>query len=327
MPRPDVATEAFNAVRALLGLLREGVTAVRDPGHDDHVHMQLRDVINNGVIFGPRMKVAGVALGMSWGHAHFVVQQIHSHDEAVAEVRRQISSGADFIKIIVSNEDVAGLKGDRISVPWFDGDTLKKCVEIAHQCGLPVAVHASGSEAIDMVIDARVNCIEHAICLTREQARKMKDRNIFYVPTMSGSCENTDPKWGRGSAWRERFVRLWSYHVESVSNAIKEGVVIATGTDTLGKVPDEMNHFTKAGMTNYDAVKAATFNGAKVMEMENHIGSLEAGKFADMVMLNGDPLVDLNALNCIEQVVKAGTPISMGELQKFMPYSPQFALE
>ncbi len=81
-------------------------------GHNDHVHMQLRDAVNSGMILGPRMKAAGVAVLMSWGHAYFMCQQVHTVDEAVAEIRRQVTFGADFIKLIASNDDVWQYKGD-----------------------------------------------------------------------------------------------------------------------------------------------------------------------------------------------------------------------
>jgi imidazolonepropionase-like amidohydrolase len=321
---PDVATESFQAVRTCLNCLREGVTAARDTGHNDHVHMQLRDAVNS-LILGPRMKVAGAAILMSWGHAYFMCQQVHTVDEAVAEIRRQVTFGADFIKLIASNEDVWQNKGTDLTVPWFDLKVLKACVETAHECGLKVTVHANGTETLKRVLQAGVDGIEHGIYLNRSQAKEMKERGVFLVPTMTGYRENADPKWGRGDLWTERYASLWSQHQISMVHALEEGVLIAAGTDTLGEVADEMELLTRLGMSSVDSLKAATLHGAKVLEMENEIGSLEPGKMADFVVLDRNPLEDIRGVRSICQVVKGGKVYRRDELDKFVPECKRFA--
>lgn len=322
---PDTATESFRAVRTCLNCLREGVTAARDTGHNDHVHMQLRDAVNAGLILGPRMKAAGVAILMSWGHAHFMCQQVHGMDEAVAEVRRQVTLGADFIKLIASNDDVWQHKGAELAVPWFDPEVLRACVETAHECGLTVTAHANGTETLSRVLRAGVDGIEHGIYLTRSQAREMKERGIYLVPTLTGYRENADPKWGRGPLWTERYASLWSQHQKSVAHAFEEGVLIATGTDTLGEVADEVELLRGLGLSPLDSLKAATSNGARVLQMENEIGSLEPGKRADLVILDGDPLKDIRAVRSIYQVVKAGKSYRPEDLDRCVPECDQFA--
>jgi imidazolonepropionase-like amidohydrolase len=322
---PDVATESFQAVRTCLNCLREGVTAARDMGHNDHVHMQLRDAVNSGMILGPRMKAAGEAVLMSWGHAYFMCQQVHTVDEAVAEIRRQVTFGADFIKLIASNDDVWQYKGDELAVPWFDLNILKACVKTAHECGLKVTVHANGTETLNRVLQAGVDGIEHGIYLNRSQAKEMKERGIFLVPTMTGYRENSDPKWGRGDLWTERYAALWLQHQRSMAHALEAGVFIATGTDTLGEVADEMELLTRLGMSSLDSLKAATLHGAKVLEMENEIGSLEPGKMADFVVLNRNPLEDIRGVRSICQVFKGGKVYQSDELDRFVPECKHFA--
>ncbi len=322
---PDVATESFQAVRTCLNCLREGVTAARDTGHNDQVHMQLRDAVHSGLIVGPRMKVAGVALLMSWGHAHFMCQHVHSVDEAVAEVRRQVTLGADFIKLIASNDDVWQYKGEELVVPWFDLKVLKACVETAHESGLKVTVHANGTETINRVLQAGVDGIEHGIYLNRSQAKEMKERGIYLVPTMTGYRENADPKWGRGKLWTERYGVLWAQHQKSMVHALEEGVLLATGTDTLGEVADEMELFTRLGISSLDVVKTATLHGARVLQMEDEIGSLEVNKFADFVVLDGNPVEDIRVVRRIVQVFKGGKPYAREEIDRWVPDCEQFA--
>jgi imidazolonepropionase-like amidohydrolase len=252
-------------------------------------------------------------------------QQIHNIDEAVAEIRKQVAFGADFIKLIASNDDVWQHKGEDLTVPWFDTRILKACVRTAHESGLKVTVHANGEETIRRVLLAGADGIEHGIYLTRSQAKEMKDRAVYLVPTLTGYRENADPKWGRGALWVERYAALWSKHQQSIVNALEEGVLVATGTDTLGEVADEIELLAGLGMSALESLKAATLHGAAVLQMKDEIGSIEAGKFADFVVLDRNPLEDIRGVRSVSQVVKGGRVYHVDELDKYVPQCGSFA--
>jgi len=321
----DPATLAFRAIRTCLTCFREGVTAARDMGHKDEVHEQLRDAIRAGIVAGPRIRAAGNAIVMSYGHAHYVCHQVHGTEELAKEIRRQINSSVDFIKIIASHDDLWHLSGRDICRPWFSLEDLKTAADLAHLGGLKITAHANGAETIHRVIEAGFDCIEHGIFLDEEAAVRMKERGMFLVPTLSGYRQNSDPFWNRGENWTKRYAMLWEAHREGIRHAVKHGVKLAAGTDTLGGMAEEIELLHEAGLTPLEALRAATINGAELMGLADGIGTLEAGKYADFLVLDADPLENVGNLRELFLTVKGGVEYSPAELDKFIPASPLYA--
>ncbi len=320
----DIATLAFKAIRSCLNCFREGVTTARDVAHRDEVHVQLKNSINQGIIVGPRIKTAGDALVMSYGHANFLCRQIHSKEELIKELRRQINDGADFIKIIASHDDIETLKKGELCIPWFSADELKIASDITHSAGLKITAHANGTETIKRVIEADFDCIEHGIYLNQELSQKMKEKNIFLVPTLTGYKQNADPVWNRGEFWAERYAILWKEHSKGIQYAIKNGVKLAVGTDTLGTMQEEIELLIKFGLSPLEALRAATVNGAELLDMDN-IGSIEQGKFADIVIVEGDFLAHRKNLPNIYLTIKGGIEYSPQIIENFIPKSDLYA--
>jgi len=190
---------------------------------------------------------------------------------------------------------------------------------------VPVTAHVNGRSSIDLVLDAGIDCIEHGIYLTSEQARRAKQQGVHFVPTMTGYQENADPKWNRGAAWTQRYGVLWSHHQESVRNALEAGLLIATGTDTLGEVAAEVSLLAGLGMSHMECIRAATINGAIVSGSEAELGSLESGKLADFAVLDGNPLDDLLALRRVCSTVIGGKEFFAEQLDALIPESRFFA--
>lgn len=322
---PDTSSQAFRAVRSCLNCLRRGITAARDMGHKDDVHLQLRDAIDAGVILGPRVFSAGNAIVMSYGHAHFICNPVDNTSELVAAIRQQVSQGCDFIKIIASHDDLWRLKRDQFAVPWFSQADLEVAANTAHEIGVPITAHANGTETIRRVIKARFDSLEHGIYLDDDSAEMMKDQGMFLVPTMTGYKQNSDPVWRRGPEWTERYAHLWSAHLESVRRAVRHGVQMAAGTDTLGDVVEEMELMCQAGLSPLEAIKAATLNGARLMKMDSEIGSVETGKAADLLVVEGDPLTDLSTLRQVAYVIRNGVVYTPGLLNQMVPASAMYA--
>ena len=141
---------------------------------------------------------------------------------------------------------------------------------------------------------------------------------------MSGYRQNADPFWKRGDNWTKRYAVLWEAHKEGIRHAVRHGVKLAAGTDTLGGMVEEVELLHEAGLSPMEALRAATINGAELMGMRDEIGSLEAGKYADFLVLDADPLEDLGHLRRIRLTVKDGIEYSPEELSKFIPDSPLY---
>ncbi|MGY4101561.1 amidohydrolase family protein [Nocardia sp. R16R-3T] len=312
------ALDALRSTRTAFNMLREGVTSVRDLGHDDHSRLHVRDAIDSGMIVGPTATVSGAALGMPYGHADFVAERVNGIQDLVVAIRRQAHEGADLIKIIASNEDLPNPPGKELSTNWYSREAIDIAVETAHECGLPIAAHAIGTRTIEWCIEAGVDTIEHGIYLQPDQAKAMVERNISMVPTLSGYYENSRTYWGR--AWQPRYAALWEVHRETISNAVEAGVRIGLGTDTLGTMVLEAHLLhTFGGASPLDALEAATRGGAAIVGRQKEIGSLETGKRADIVLIDGSPEQNLKDLAKVRHTVVGGVAFSREELSKVIP--------
>jgi len=315
----DTATQAFMAARNALNCIRKGVTSVRDMGHKDDVHMQLKKASEEGVILAPRIKAAIEIIEMSYGHAYHFCTQVDNSDQLVKAIRQQINFGTDFIKIIASHDDLWHIESEQNTVPWFSQEDLNLAVKTAHDVGVKLSAHANGSECIRRVVNAGFDCIEHGIFMTEDTAKLMKEKQITLVPTLSGYKENSQSYWNRGENWTKRYGKFWDGHRKSIEYAVKCGVNIAAGTDTLGTMPEEITLLHNAGMTKFEALAAATINGAVLLDLDDKVGSLEAGKLADFIVLSRNPLEDLSALEDITYVVFNGSFYDIKALDNIVP--------
>lgn len=315
----NVATETMMAVRNCFNCLRKGITTVRDMGHNDFVHNDMKICAEKGIFLAPRFHCAHAIIAMANGHAgHFCVP-FSTPYELVDEIHRQVNAGTDFIKLVVSHDDLYHLTSQDLTFPWFSQADLNLAVSTAHELQARVSVHANGVVPVKRSLDAGVDCIEHGIGMTPEQAAQMKAQGTFYVPTLTGYKENGLPHWRRGDKWVERYHLFWERHKQCFGTAVREGVTLVAGTDTLGDLNEEialMNHF---GLTKHEALATATINAAKCMGMESRIGSLEAGKLADFIVLAGNPLEDLKALYKVEAISLDGKYIPTRVIDTMVP--------
>jgi len=302
--------------------LAAGFTACRDVGSAEFIDVALKKAINAGKIPGPRLFVAGHALSATGGHGdlsgfspylHFdnfngVVDGI---DEIRKKVRWNIKYGADVIKFTAT----AGVLSEEESVgaPQFSLEEMKAIVEEAAMWGRKVAAHAHGTEGIKRAVQAGVTSIEHGSLLDDEAVALMKQHGTFLVPTgyVGGSVVVNGQRWGLPQKLMDKARSINRQKSESMRKAIKGGVKIAYGTDAgvfaHGLNAADFHFLVELGMTPMQAIQSATVTAAELLGQTEHLGSVQAGKFADLVAVASDPLQDITVLEKIPFVMKGGT--------------------
>jgi imidazolonepropionase-like amidohydrolase len=318
------------ARRALLGArmgredLEAGITTVRDVGNSGwNGDVALRDAINAGWVVGPRMLVSTRALSSSGGQfgalqpsAQSLIEQeyavVATPDDARRAVQQAFYDGADVIKVIVNT-------GPRI----VSGATMKAIVEEAHRAGKRVAAHAIGDTATRVAAEAGVNSIEHAYTVADAVLRMMAEKGIylvatdypgsFYADALGGAM--TEAEHARALAGGQRFAKS---NAERLMRARAMGVKIAFGSDEYYDVPGmtrgeasllTLQAYQEAGMPTIDVLRAATINAADLLGLSDRLGTLEAGKLADIIAVPGNPLDDVKTLRQARFVMKGGQVI------------------
>src|SRR6267143_821724 len=278
---------------------------------DTHTHLLL-----NGEVPGPRMQVATRAmtptgmyplLGYSWElQVPKGVQYVDGVEGARKAVREQVMYGADWIKYYSDRRYHFEADGVLHSMVNFTDEEAKAIVDEAHRLGKKVAAHAIGSDGIAAALRAGVDTIEHGDGLTDALMDEMARRGIYWVPTITVGVYVAP---GRGGNWP----KMADLQRENFSKAIKKGVKIALGTDAGGfdwKVLNEAKEFeyyVQYGMTPMQAIRAGTSVPAELLGWSDKLGTIEAGKWADMVAVSGDPLKDIKELENVKFVMKGGT--------------------
>jgi imidazolonepropionase-like amidohydrolase len=319
----DRALEASTYTRATL---MAGFTTVRDVGGDEGIDIALRNAINRGDIVGPRMFVAGNALAVSGGHGdpttgyrEDVVGPGTVHEgvvngvaEAIEGTRRAIKRGADHIKITATG-GVLSLNADGTR-PHFKEEEIRAIVETASDHGLKVAAHAHGDEGMQRAVRAGISSIEHGTYLSDETMQMMIDRGTYLVATITAGKSVADSARIEGyyaPAVVEKALEVGPIIQETFARAYEMGVPIAFGTDAgvfrHGRNAKEFEYMVEAGMPPLEAIYAATYSAADLLGRLDELGTLEAGKYADVVAVPDNPLDDIRALHDISFVMKAGT--------------------
>ncbi|NNE98468.1 MAG: amidohydrolase family protein [Pyrinomonadaceae bacterium] len=319
----------YNSFGAILAVdnakktLMAGFTTIRNVGAGKFDDLAIRKAIDDGWIPGPRMQTAGHSLGITGGHCDengykpgmadgdFKTGIADGVDQVRAAVRYQIKYGADVIKTCATGGVLS--EGDAVGVQQYSFEEMKAMVDEAKQHHRKVAAHAHGTEGIKVATRAGVASIEHGSFIDVEGAKLMSQNGTYLVPTlMAGEAVERLAKRG----FLTGYIAEKSYAAaKAMRNAIKiavaNGVPIALGTDS-GVIPHGTNghEFTLmvewGGMKPMDAIKAGTLNGAKLLGVEKTVGSLESGKYADIVAVKGDPLRNIKLLEKVDFVMKNG---------------------
>jgi len=302
-----------------------GFTTVRQVGDSGMVAISLRDAINQGKVVGPRIFTSGKSLATTGGHADPTNgRAVGKYDyplpedgvvngpyEVYTAVRQRYKDGADGIKITVTGGVLSEAKSG--SNPQFTQEEVNAVVNAAKDYGMWVAVHAHGAEGMKRAIRAGVDSIEHGTFMDAEAMELMIENGTYYVPTISAGefvaakskIDNYFPEIVRPKA-----ASVGPQIADTFSKAYKKGVKIAFGTDA-GVQPhgtnwEEFVFMVKNGMSEMAAIQSATMETAKLLTIDDTLGSIEAGKIADIIAVNGDPLEDISLLKSIALVMKDG---------------------
>jgi imidazolonepropionase-like amidohydrolase len=320
----SAAQEAFSGVRNARSTLLAGFTTVRDVGtYRALVDAALRDAIADGTVIGPRMAVAGAYVTVTSGGGELVGAALdvrlpdefrfgvaNGVDQVRERVRAILNAGADFIKLIATGAVLT--QGTKPGVSEYTEEEIRAAVEQAAQYGTYVAAHAHGAEGIKRAVRAGVRSIEHGSLIDDEGIALMKARGTWLV----ADIYNGDyiDSVGRQQGWDAEILRKNDETTEAqragFRKAVAAGVRIAYGTDSgvypHGLVARQLPYMVRYGMTPMQALHSATLSAAQLMGWENRVGSIRAGKYADIVAVEGDVLANLGALEHVGFVMKGG---------------------
>ena len=317
----STAREALHGARNARRTLEAGFTTVRNLGARDYADIALRDAINDGDVVGPRILVSGPALGITGGHCdenllppafHFEAEGVADGIEAVQhKVREVIKYGADVIKICATGGVLS--KGDDPNASQYTLEEMKAIVADAHRLGRKVAAHAHGAEGVRWASEAGVDSIEHGHLMDDAAIATLKKNGTYLVPTvflgeyMEKNMDRSDvPEFSK-----QKMRDVIAAMRQNIAKAIAANVKIAFGTDAAvyphGLNAGEFHVYVNLGMTPLTAIQTATINAADLLGWSKRIGTLEPGKFADIIAVDGDPTKDVTILEHVKFVMKGGT--------------------
>jgi imidazolonepropionase-like amidohydrolase len=282
--------------------LEAGVTTVRDVGARDHSIFALKRAIETGVVSGPRIVGAGLAICMIGGHARFIGQEVEGRENVRQAVEAQLAAGAGVIKVIASGGVLTpGTSPDQAQMTV---EELSAAVETARQAGKKVAAHAHGAAGMKNAIAAGVHSIEHATLLDEETLGLMKRRGVYMVPTLSALATTAAGRPGCGipASALGKAKAMTKRHQGSFQRAHRSGLLIAMGTDAgtpfnyHGDNVQELDRMVALGMTPMEAIVTATASAARLIGIQDSVGILKKGMQADLVLIKGNPLRRIDVL-------------------------------
>ncbi|HEU4564369.1 MAG TPA: amidohydrolase family protein [Gemmatimonadaceae bacterium] len=329
-PRSDVASfRDIPAYAAIVSVdnarrtLMAGFTTIRVLGSPDFDDVALRQAVDAGVVPGPRIQAAAHSFGITGGHcdengwrpgladADYRTGAADGVDEVRKAVRYQVKYGADVIKICATGGVLS--EGDAVGATQYTLEEMQAIVTEARKLDRKVAAHAHGAEGIKLAVQAGVASIEHGSFLDEEGARMMAQKGTFLVPTLSaGEAAEGAARSGRLTGLRAEKARAAAEAMRhGIRLAVKHGVPIALGTDAgVGAHGANAREFRLmvewGGLTPMQALVAGTSSAAKLLGMQERIGTLAAGRLADIVAVPGDPLQDITATERPVLVMKNG---------------------
>ena len=303
---PEIS--AYKSAGNMLISLRAGITTVRDLGMNT-ANIFSKQAVEQGIFPGPRLLITGEAIIQTGGHTYWCCREASGADEMRRAVREQVRAGADLIKIMACHDTLE-----------LTDEELDAVIDESHRNGLPITAHATRNDAIARVVRAGIDCVEHGGGMTDDTIQLLLERDVPIVTTFAPLVMQSQAEIARQYGipeWkieeRQRAVAD-SGRYESLVKAANAGVVIGFGTDAGSPVvphsvvAPEMKFMVKLGVVkdNYGALRSATSVAANINGLDEELGTLEAGKVADVVFVEGNPIDNLDALENVTATFVAG---------------------
>lgn len=303
---------ALRASRNARVSLEAGITTVRDCGAKDGVVIGLAQAIEEGIVPGSRIVACGRVVCMTGGHGHFMGREADGPDSVMQAARAEIKEGAQFLKIMATGGVLTkGVHPDQAQLTVAE---LRAGIEAAHEAGKRTATHAIGNKGIKNALKAGIDSVEHGFYIDDEAIELFLRTGAYHVPTLiavdqivSHGTDAGIPEWAVKKAVEES-----GHHLDSFHKSVEHGVPLAAGTDagTPFNYHDmlawEIEKMVKEGLTPMQAIVCATRNSSVVVGLAERVGTLEAGKLADLIIVDGNPLADITLLRAPSMVVKGG---------------------
>lgn len=310
--RDSVTIAALRGYKNLQLTLESGVTSVRDCGAASNIAIDLARAVEDGLVTGPRIRAAGRVITMTGGHGHFIGREADGPDGVRGATRAEIKAGAHFIKAMATGGVLT--PGVVPTQTALQQDELEQVAREAHNAGRRAACHAIGNGGIKNAIRAGIDSIEHGFYLDDEALQLAIDHGTVLVPTLiavnqivNNGGTGAIPDWVVEKAESES-----GHHRESFGAAVRAGMKIAAGTDAgtpfnpHDYMATEMALMVEYGLAPMDAIVAATKNAAYNLGLDPDVGTLQAGRVADVIVVAGDPAADIGAMKNVRFVMKDG---------------------
>ncbi|MCL4395518.1 MAG: amidohydrolase family protein [Chloroflexi bacterium] len=313
----DLTTAIVRGTMSLREDLASGVTTMRGLGDRTDVELRFRDVIARGEIPGPRLIISINALRPSHGTASWLAETADGVEEIQRRIRRNFSLGANCVKVFATNvQNGEGyldyLRGDLTGVPAYSKEELAAAAQQAHSLGMKVAAHAIGGPAMRWAMEVGIDSVEHANLLEEQDLEYFEKYGTFLSdPNLQLFFDDetgfeTFDTW-KFDWWRAKVFKSREQTAKYMPELIKRGGKICLATDsTHANLWREAKHLRALGVSAQDTLLAVTRNNAILLGLDDQIGTLEPGKLADIISIQGDPLNDMASLRNVGLVMKAG---------------------